>query len=49
MVDNLHSRIPGSKKVLIHGADHIVNMSKPEQFEKIVLEFLNRQGPEFRE
>ncbi len=47
-VDNLHSHIPGSKKVLIHGADHIVNMSKPEEFNRKVLEFLNGQWPEVR-
>ncbi len=47
-VDNLHSHIPGSKKVLIHGADHIVNMSKPEEFNRRVLEFLNGQWPEVR-
>ncbi|HWY28277.1 MAG TPA: hypothetical protein VNW25_03345, partial [Candidatus Sulfotelmatobacter sp.] len=48
MVDNIHSHIPGSKKVLIHGADHIVNMSKPEEFNKTVLEFLNQQTQEIR-
>jgi pimeloyl-ACP methyl ester carboxylesterase len=42
MVDNIHSHIPGAKKVLIQGADHIVNMSKPEEFNKTVLEFLNQ-------
>ena len=40
MVDNMHSHIPGSKKVLIPGADHIVNMSKPDEFNRAVLEFL---------
>ncbi len=43
LVDHIHSLIPGSKKVLIRGADHIVNMSKPEEFNKTVLEFLNSQ------
>ncbi|HVH15152.1 MAG TPA: alpha/beta hydrolase [Candidatus Angelobacter sp.] len=42
-VDNMHSHIPGSKKVLIQGADHIVNMSKPEEFNRTVLEFLRHQ------
>ncbi len=40
MVDNLHSHMPGSKKTLISGADHIANMSKPDEFDKIVLDFL---------
>jgi pimeloyl-ACP methyl ester carboxylesterase len=48
MVDNIHSHIPGAKKVLIQGADHIVNMSKPEEFNKTVLEFLNQQTQEIR-
>ena len=37
MVDNIHTHIPGSKKVLIQGADHIVNMSKPDEFNRTVL------------
>jgi 3-oxoadipate enol-lactonase len=43
-VDNLHSRIPGSAKVLIKGADHIPNMSTPEEFDRTVLEFLKQQA-----
>jgi len=48
MVDNIHSHIPGSKKVLIHGADHIVNMSKPDEFNRTILEFLRSQTEELR-
>ena len=48
MVDNIHSHIPGSKKVLIPGADHIVNMSKPDEFNKTVLEFLRTQAQEIQ-
>jgi pimeloyl-ACP methyl ester carboxylesterase len=48
MVDNIHSRIPGSKKVLINGADHIANMSKPDEFNRTVLEFLRTQTPEIQ-
>jgi pimeloyl-ACP methyl ester carboxylesterase len=48
MVDNIYSHIPGSKKVLIPGADHIVNMSKPEEFNKTVLEFLRTQAQEIQ-
>jgi len=48
MVDNIHSHIPGSKKVLIPGADHIVNMSKPGEFNKTVLEFLRTRAQEIQ-
>jgi len=48
MVDNIHSHIPGSKKVLIPGADHIVNMSKADEFNKTVLEFLRTQAQEIQ-
>ncbi len=48
MVDNIHSHIPGSKKVLIQGADHIVNMSKSDEFNRTVLEFLREQTQEIQ-
>src|SRR5260370_36359123 len=48
MVDNIHSQIPESQKVLIHGADHIVNMSKPDEFNTTVLEFLRAQTQEIQ-
>ena len=48
MVDNIHSHIRGSKKVLIQGADHIVNMSKPDEFNRTVLEFLRAQTQEIQ-
>src|SRR6266571_4778365 len=48
MVDNIHSHIPGSKKVLIRGADHIVNMSKPDEFNRTVLAFLRQQTQEIQ-
>jgi len=48
MVDNIHSHIPGSKRVLIPGADHIVNMSKPDEFNKTVLEFLRTPAQEIQ-
>ena len=41
IAEDLHSKIPGSKKVVVEGADHIVNMSKPEVFDKTALEFLS--------
>jgi 3-oxoadipate enol-lactonase len=48
LTDNIHSHIPGSKRVLIPGADHIANMSKPEEFNIAVLEFLKREVLEIR-
>jgi len=48
MVDNIHTHIPGSKKVLIQGGDHIVNMSKPDEFNRTVLEFLRTQTQEIQ-
>ncbi len=36
----LNSILPGSKMVLLDGADHIANMSKPEEFNREVLGFL---------
>jgi 3-oxoadipate enol-lactonase len=41
-VDNIHLRIPGSRKILIEGADHIPNMSKPKEFDRTVLDFLKQ-------
>ncbi len=40
IADDVHSKIQGSKKLVIHEADHIVNMSRPDEFNKAVLEFL---------
>src|SRR5207253_9454012 len=48
MVDNIHTHIPGSKKVLIQGGDHIVNISKPDEFNRTVLEFLRTQTQEIQ-
>jgi 3-oxoadipate enol-lactonase len=48
LTDNIHSHIPGSKRLLIPGADHIANMSKPEEFNIAVLEFLKREIQEIR-
>jgi 3-oxoadipate enol-lactonase len=43
-VDNIRRHIPGSTKVLIKGADHIPNMSKQEEFDRTVLDFLKQQA-----
>jgi 3-oxoadipate enol-lactonase len=36
----LYARIPGAKEIVIAGAGHMVNMEKPEEFNRVVLEFL---------
>lgn len=36
----LQELIPNSKLVVVEGADHVVNLSKPDQFNRLVLEFL---------
>ncbi|HEV2119904.1 MAG TPA: hypothetical protein VGS11_07370 [Candidatus Bathyarchaeia archaeon] len=41
-VDNIHRHMPGSRKNVIKGADHIPNMSKREEFDSIVLDFLKQ-------
>jgi pimeloyl-ACP methyl ester carboxylesterase len=40
IADLLAAGIPGAKKQIIHGSGHILNIEKPDQFDKIVLEFL---------
>ena len=47
-VDNIHKHMPGSKKVLIPGADHIPNISKQEEFDRLVLDFLKQQAIQVR-
>ncbi|MBI1750917.1 MAG: alpha/beta hydrolase [Acidobacteria bacterium] len=36
----LQARVPGARTVVIPGAGHMVNMEKPEEFNRVVLEFL---------
>ncbi len=40
MADQLAQDIPGAKKAVIHGTAHLPSMEKPEEFNKIVLDFL---------
>ncbi len=47
-VENIHNHMPGSKKVLIKGADHIANMSKQEEFDRTALDFLKQQAIQIR-
>jgi 3-oxoadipate enol-lactonase len=40
IVDLVESTVPGARKVVIPGAAHMINMEKPAEFNRIVLEFL---------
>ncbi len=42
MTKRLHELIRGSKLSVIRGADHIANMSRPEEFNAIVSSFLEQ-------
>lgn len=39
-VDKLATEIPGARKAVIHGAAHVPNMERPEEFNQLVLDFL---------
>jgi pimeloyl-ACP methyl ester carboxylesterase len=39
--DVLVSKIPNARKVLIHDAAHLANLEHPEEFNRLVLDFLN--------
>jgi len=43
--DFLAVEIMGSRKVVVEGADHVVNMRQPERFEELVLPFLADAAP----
>jgi 3-oxoadipate enol-lactonase len=40
-VDAVVSGVAGARKVVIEGADHVVNMRRPEEFNRVVLDFLD--------
>ena len=39
----IEKEVASSKKVVIKGAAHTVNMEKPDKFNKVVLEFLGKR------
>ncbi len=41
IADTLITRIRGARKAIIHDAAHLPNMEKPEEFNQLVLKFLN--------
>ena len=45
IADFLVREIIGSRKAVVEGADHVVNMRQPERFEELVLPFLGDAAP----
>jgi 3-oxoadipate enol-lactonase len=45
IADLLARGIMGSHKVVVEGADHVVNLRQPERFEELVLDFLAETAP----
>lgn len=45
IADFLVREIIGSRKVVVEGADHVVNVRQPERFEELVLDFLAASAP----
>jgi pimeloyl-ACP methyl ester carboxylesterase len=41
IVDKIENNIPGAQKVIIPGVAHMVNMEKPKEFNKIILDYLS--------
>lgn len=42
IVDYVAANIPGAQKIVMHGTAHAPNMEKPEEFNRLVLDFLGR-------
>ncbi len=40
IIEKLEQGIPGARKVVMHGVAHALNMERPEEFNRIVLDFL---------
>ena len=40
IMDKLEQGIAGARKVVMHGVAHVPNMEQPEEFNRIVLDFL---------
>ena len=45
LADFLVREVIGARKVVVEGADHVVNMRQPERFEELVLPFLADAAP----
>jgi 3-oxoadipate enol-lactonase len=44
LAQRVHSIIPDSKRILIHGADHLVNISQSDTFNRGLLNFIRKQS-----
>ena len=44
IADRLAARIPGAERATIAGAAHLPSLDRPEEFDRIVLDFLARHG-----
>ena len=42
VADTIAARVPGARKVTITGSGHLLNLERPEEFNKLVLEFLGQ-------
>jgi pimeloyl-ACP methyl ester carboxylesterase len=40
IVDELVASVPGARKILVKGAGHMVNLERPAEFNRVLLEFL---------
>jgi 3-oxoadipate enol-lactonase len=45
IVELIKSRVPGAQMIMIPGVAHLINMEKPEEFNRIVFQFLDAQPP----
>jgi 3-oxoadipate enol-lactonase len=45
IIDRLEQGIPGARKVVMHDVAHALNMERPEEFNRIVLDFLSSFHP----
>ncbi len=43
--DFLVREIIGARKVVVEGADHVINLRQPERFEELMLDFLAEAAP----
>ena len=42
VADTIAARVPGARKVTIHGSGHLLNLERPDEFNKLVLDFLGQ-------
>ena len=44
IADTIAMRVPGAKKVIIPGSGHLMNLEQPEEFARLVKDFLNHEA-----